>query len=337
MRPFAYTRADDIASAVRSVQPVPGHAPTDAPGQFIVGGTTILDLMKLGVMAPETLVDLNGLARDHGAIEATHDGLRLGGLVKMSAAAEHNAVRRDYPVIADSLRLAASAQLRNMASLAGNILQRTRCSYFRDVRWTACNKRNPGSGCAAIGGNTRKHAVLGASDACIATYPGDFAQALVALGASVETMGIGGGRSIAIEQLHRGPEHPEIETVLRPGEIITAFVVPAGRWTRRSTFVKVRDRQSYEFPLASAAVALELDGDRVSEARIALGGVAYRPWRATAAEAALRGRRLDTTSATEAARAAFADARQRGDNRYKIELGQRTLVRALLQAKAMDV
>lgn len=295
----------------------------------------MLDLMKLDTMTPEALVDINGLERRFGGMDTGPSGLHLGALARMAAAAEHPLIQRDYPVIAQSLQLAASAQLRNMASLAGNVLQRTRCMYFRESDWKACNKRNPGSGCAALDGNNRKHAILGVGAQCIASYPGDFAQALVALGATVETIGVGGPRSFPFEQLHRGPEQPDIETILSPGELITGFLVPAGPWTRRSLYLKIRDRQSYEFGVATAAVALDLDGGLVKEARVALGGVAYRPWRAHAAEDSLRGRALDETTAAEAARAAFVDAHPREQNRYKVELGQRTLVRALLEAKAL--
>jgi xanthine dehydrogenase YagS FAD-binding subunit len=339
MRPFAYSRADDVRAAVGAATGIPGHRtpPTSAPVQFIAGGTTMLDLMKLDVMRPKALVDINGLAAEHGSISADRDGLRLGAFVHMAAAAEHPDVMRDYPVIAESLKLAASAQLRNMATLGGNVLQRTRCSYFRDTAWNACNKRAPGSGCAALEGINRRHALLGVSDKCIATYPGDLALALVALDVAVETIGPGGRRTLPFARLHTGSDMPEIETVLVPGEIITAFVVPAGAWTRRSTYVKVRDRQSYQFAVTSAAAALDMDGDTVREARIALGGVAYRPWRAHAAEAVLKGQRLDTSLAKSAARAAFADAQPREHNRFKIALGQHTIERALLQAQAMAV
>jgi xanthine dehydrogenase YagS FAD-binding subunit len=255
----------------------------------------------------------------------------------MSHAADDPIIKRDYPVIAQTLQLAAAAQLRNMASLGGNVLQRTRCQYFRETSWKACNKRDPGSGCAALDGLNRKHAILGVSNKCIAEYPGDFAQALVALGASVETQSPAGARTIPFEQLHCGSDVPEVETVLSPGELITGFVVPAGPWTRRSGYLKVRDRQSYAFALTSAAVALDMDGDTVREARIGLGGVAYRPWRALEAEAALRGKRLDEVNATAAARAAFGSAKTREHNAYKVELGQRTLVRALMQVGQMEV
>jgi xanthine dehydrogenase YagS FAD-binding subunit len=332
MRPFDYVRVDDAETASRTA--ATGSA--IATQQFIAGGTTVLDLMKLDVWAPGTLIDINGLAGQHSAITAGPHGLRLGALVRMADAAESAVVLRDYPVIAQSLKFAASQQLRTMATLGGNVLQKTRCGYFRDIRWTACNKRTPGSGCAAIEGNNRQHAVLGVGDQCIATYPGDFAQALVALDAVVETVRDGRPRTLPFAELHRGPEQPELETTLAPAEVITGFTVPAGPWTHRSLYLKVRDRQSYEFAVASAAVALDLDGDRVRTARIGLGGVAYRPWRATEAEALLEGRQLNEDTAATAARAAFADARTSGDNAYKTELGRRTLVRALLQAQELS-
>jgi xanthine dehydrogenase YagS FAD-binding subunit len=332
MRPFDYVRVDDAETASRTA--ATGSA--IATQQFIAGGTTVLDLMKLDVWAPGTLIDINGLAGQHSAITAGPHGLRLGALVRMADAAESADVLRDYPVIAQSLKLAASQQLRTMATLGGNVLQKTRCGYFRDIRWTACNKRTPGSGCAAIEGNNRQHAVLGVGNQCIATYPGDFAQALVALDAVVETVRDGRPRTLPFAELHRGPEQPELETTLAPAEVITGFTVPAGPWTHRSLYLKVRDRQSYEFAIASAAVALDLDGDRVRTARIGLGGVAYRPWRATEAEALLEGRQLNEDTAATAARAAFADARTSGDNAYKTELGRRTLVRALLQAQELS-
>jgi xanthine dehydrogenase YagS FAD-binding subunit len=337
MRPFAYHRAPDAASAVRLAARSTTEPPTRAPAQFLAGGTNIVDYMRLGVTEPEVLVDLNGLAAQHGRIEAGPQGLRLGALARMAEVADHPAVRSDYPMIADALVLAASPQIRNMGAIGGNVLQRTRCEYFRDVGWKACNKRAPGSGCAAIGGVNRKHAVLGVSDHCIAAYAGDLGQALVALGATVEILGLHGPRRLLFEALHLPPgDTPHIETVLRPGELITGFVVPAGPWTRRSLYLKIRDRQSFEFALASAAVALDLDGETVREARIALGGVSSRPWRAKEAEAALKGQTLTPDTAKEAARAAFASAVTHGANEFKPELGRRTLVRALMQAKAME-
>jgi xanthine dehydrogenase YagS FAD-binding subunit len=342
VRPFTYHRAGDVAEAVRAAAMLNGDAPgapTEARAQFIGGGTLLLDLMKLDTMRPELLVDINDLQRSHGGIEARADGLRLGALVRMSAAEEHPAIVRDYPVLAQALQKAASAQLRNMASLGGNVLQRTRCEYFRDPSFAACNKRAPGTGCAALDGVNRKHAVLGVGEACIAEYPGDFAPAMVALGAIVETVAPGGPRRFPLEDLHRGPEAPNVETVLAPGELITGFVVPAGPWTRRSLYLKVRDRESYAFGLATAAVALDLRaGDGVvEEARIGLGGVAYRPWRAREAEAALKGKVLTEAAAAAAAEAAFAGARTRSGNAFKPDLGRRTLVRALMQAAGLEI
>jgi xanthine dehydrogenase YagS FAD-binding subunit len=331
MRPFQFDAVSDPAAATEAAR---GHN-----AAYLAGGTTLIDLMKLDVMRPERVVDINGLARGHGAVVAGANGLLLGAMVRMADAAEHPAIKRDYPVIADALALAASPQLRNMASLGGNVLQRTRCMYFRDTSWPACNKRNPGSGCAALDGVNRKHAVLGISEHCIATYPGDFAQALIALDATVEIARPGGGtRTIRFEALHRAPDDtPQRETNLEPGELITGFFVPAGAWTRRSLYLKIRDRESYEFALAAAAVALDLDGDTVRTARIALGGVATKPWRAREAEAALTGKPLTEANAAQAADLAFAGAAPRADNRYKVELGRRTLVRALLQAATMKV
>jgi len=328
MRPFTYQRADTLAAV---------HAATE-DSQFLAGGTTLLDLMKLGVMRPAHLIDINELKATYGGIEVWPHGLRLGALAHMAEAAAHPDIRRDYPVIAQSLELAASAQLRNMATLGGNVLQRTRCSYFRDPSWQACNKRVPGSGCAALEGVNRKHAVLGGSDHCIATYPGDFAQALTALDATVELAGPRGKRTLRIDELHRLPERaPHIETLLAPGELVTGFVVPSGPWTRRSLYLKIRDRESYEFALASAAVALHIEDGIVRTARIALGGIATKPWRATAAEAALTGKPLTEQAAESAAREALKDARPRRGNDYKVELGQRTLVRAILHAATMSI
>jgi xanthine dehydrogenase YagS FAD-binding subunit len=332
MRPFSYQRIETPDAVLRD-------APLAAGDSFIAGGTTLLDLMKLDVMRPQRVVDINPLlgTRAFGGIEVTDTGLRLGALARMSAAAEHPAVRENYPVIAEALELAASQQLRNMATLGGNVLQRTRCPYFRDTSWTACNKRTPGSGCAARNGFNRMHAVLGTSQHCIATYPGDFAQALIALDAEVHVLGPKGARTLPFSALHTRPgDRPDVETTLAPDELIQAFVVPAGPWTRRSTYLKVRDRESYEFALASAAVALHLEGEAVREARIALGGVATVPWRAREAEGRLVGRVLDEPAASEAADAAFAAAEVREHNAYKVPLGKATLVRALLQAKAME-
>ncbi|QYE35117.1 xanthine dehydrogenase family protein subunit M [Polymorphobacter sp. PAMC 29334] len=338
MRPFMYSLATDAPEAVRQAT-VPADAHVRAPVQLMGGGTTLLDLMKLDVMRPDAVIDITPLATArYGNIEASATELRLGALVRMSDAAEDHAVVTDYPVIAQSLGLAASQQLRNMARLGGNALQRTRCSYFRDPSYEQCNKRNPGSGCAAIDGFNRLHAVLGTSEHCIASYPGDFAQALIALDATVEVLGAGGARSIRFADLHRLPgSTPHIETSLAPGEMITAYVVPAGPWTRRSAYIKVRDRESYAFALASVAVALDMDGTMVRSARIALGGVATVPWRAAEAEALLAGKPLDEAAAHKAADAAFAGAKTHEHNAYKVPLGKATLVRALLTTQAMEL
>jgi xanthine dehydrogenase YagS FAD-binding subunit len=336
MRPFAYERTNDLVQAAHAGFQT-GAGQTDADTQFLAGGTTLIDLMKLDVLTPRRVVDLNPLTAQHSAIEVTASGLRLGAMARMSAVADTPDVARDYPVIAQSLDLAASAQIRNMASLGGNVLQRTRCPYYRDPSWTACNKRHPGSGCSALEGVNVNHAVLGTDKSCISQYPGDFAVALVALGAQVELLGPDGPRVIAFDTLHRGPEgKPHIETTLKPGELITAFQVPAGAWTRRSLYLKIRNRQSYEFAISSAAVALDLDGGVVRAARIGLGGMAYRPWRSKEAEAVLTGKPLTEANAEAAARAALAGAVTHGGNAYKPELARRTLVRALLQTAAME-
>jgi xanthine dehydrogenase YagS FAD-binding subunit len=332
MRPFEYHRASNIAEATRLTTKAPEET------AFLAGGTTVVDLAKLEVLQPKAVVDITPLQNELGSIACDERGLQLGSLVKMSAAARHPAIVHDYPVIAQSLRLAASAQIRNMATLGGNVLQRTRCVYFRDVSWIACNKREPGSGCAAIDGVNRRHAILGVSDDCIAAYAGDFAHALVALDASVELQGPSGKRTIPLESLHREPgSTPHVETTLEPGELITRFFVPAGSWTRRSVFVKIRDRDSYEFALASAAVAIDLEGGLVRDVRIGLGGVSARPWRSREAEDVLRGGLLDEGLAGKAAHAAFARAKTHRGNDYKAELGRRTLVRALLEAATLEL
>jgi xanthine dehydrogenase YagS FAD-binding subunit len=331
MQPFVYERADTIEAATRAAS----SRAVDA--QFIAGGTTLVDLMRLDVMRPDRVIDINPLRGGFNQIEVTAQGLRLGAMVRMAAAAQHPHIVAEYPVIVEALNLAASQQIRNMASLGGNLLQRTRCDYFREASF-ACNKRAPGSGCAALDGINRQHAVLGTSDHCIASYPGDLAQALIALDAVIEVTGPEGRRMLPLADLHRLPgDTPHLETNLRPGEMITLISVPAGIWTRRSRYVKIRDRDSYAFALASAAVAIDLDGETVRQARIALGGVAAKPWRAREAEAALAGKTLDEASATNAAELAFADAHPREHNGFKVALGKATLVRALLETRDMKV
>jgi xanthine dehydrogenase YagS FAD-binding subunit len=337
MRPFVYQRAANAASAVQALATTGvGNIPlTEAAIQPLAGGTTLIDLMKLDVMRPSTLVDINPLAAAWSAVSLDGGNLRLGALARMSDVAANPDVQRHYPIIADALRLAASQQLRNMATLGGNVLQRTRCSYFRDVSYGNCNKRSPGSGCAALEGFNRTHAVLGTSEQCIATYPGDFAQALIALDATVEITSRSGVRSIPFSQLHKPPGNsPQIETTLAPGELISGFSIP-GRWPR-SVYLKARDRQSYEFALASAAVALEVQDGIVRDARVALGGVATIPWRAREAEVLIKEQKFDEGLAQRAAELAFAGARGRTHNAFKVALGKRVVARALHQAAAME-
>jgi xanthine dehydrogenase YagS FAD-binding subunit len=330
MRPFDYLIARDVQEAVGLLFD---------KAEYLAGGTTLLDLMKLDVMRPRRIVDINALRRTHdaGCIDVNGQGLRLGALVRMSDAAEHLEIKRNYPVLSQSLLSAASSQLRNMATLAGNLLQRTRCPYFRDTSYAACNKRIPGSGCAAIDGYNRQHAILGVSGDCIAAYPGDFAQALIVLDASISVLGRNGARSVPIAEFHKRPEAtPHIETSLAPGELITAILVPWGAFTKRSLYLKLRDRESYEFALASAAVALEISDGLVQQVRIALGGVATVPWRAREAEAVLTGRVLGEAAAREAAEVAFAQARPRAHNGFKVALGKVTLLRALMEAAKLE-
>lgn len=338
MRPFVYQRANDAASAAQALSAaISDNAPlTQSGSQPLAGGTTLLDLMKLDVMRPDLVIDINPLARQWSAIAVEDGKLRLGAMARMSDVAANPAIQRDYPLIADSLKLAASPQLRNMATLGGNVLQRTRCSYFRDVSYDNCNKRNPGSGCAALDGFNRTHAVLGASDACIATYPGDFAQAMIALDATVEILGRSGARTIPFSELHKPPaKSPQIETTLSQGDLISGFTID-GRWPR-SLYLKARDRESYEFALASAAIALDVKDGVIGDARVALGGVATIPWRAREAEALLKGQKFDDTLAARAAEAAFTGAAGRKHNAFKIALGKRVVARALHQAAAMEV
>src|SRR5665213_1065675 len=338
MRPFTYQRATDASSAIQALAAAASanNALTEASSQPLAGGTTLIDLMKLDVMRPNMVVDINPLAAAWSTISLDGGNLRLGALARMSDVAAKPEIQQHYPVIADALKLAASPQLRNMASLGGNVLQRTRCTYFRDVSYANCNKRNPGSGCAALEGFNRTHAVLGTSEQCIATYPGDFAQALIALDSTVEITGKSGVRSIPFAQLHKPPgDTPGIETVLSPGELISGFTIP-GRWPR-SVYLKARDRQSYEFALASAAIALDVEDGVVRDARVALGGVATLPWRAREAEALIKGQKLDDSLVQRVAEAAFADASGRKHNTFKIALGKRVVARALHQAATMEI
>ena len=321
MTPFTYARAGSVEEACR-LAAVPGS-------MILAGGTTIVDLMRLEVMNPERIVDIGHLA-ELRSFDTSGPVLRFGALARMADVAADPTLNRDYPALAESLNLAASAQIRHAATLGGNLLQRTRCPYFRDGV-SACNKRRPGSGCSAIEGVNRDLAVLGTSDRCVASYPGDWGAALAAFDAEVEVRsGGGGGRTIPFAAFHLASgESPETETALRPGEVVTAILVRATPLGRRSTYLKVRDRQSYAFALASAAVALDMDGDTVREARVALGGVASKPWRALAAERALAGQRLDEPTLRRAGEAAFAGARPLSGNGFKIELGIRTVGEAV--------
>jgi xanthine dehydrogenase YagS FAD-binding subunit len=332
MRPFDYSAASDVAEATRLVASSPST-------RFIAGGTTLVDLMKLGVETPNRLVDINHLGARHAYMNEVaplpDGGLRVGALVRNSDVAWNTVVKERYPVLSEALLAGASGQIRNMASVGGNLMQRTRCYYFRDTAMP-CNKRTPGSGCSAIDGHNRILAVLGTSSHCIATSPGDMPVALVALDAVVRVSGPQGERTIPLVDFYLLPEkHPERETVLRQGEMITAVDVPALPWGRRSHYRKVRDRASYAFALASAAVALDLDGGRVRGARVALGGVGTRPWRSRDAELALVGQPATPAAFRAAAEVALRGAQPYSENGFKIELAKRTMVRALTTVAAM--
>ena len=295
------------------------------PGAFLAGGTTLVDLMKLDVLTPHRVLDINDLPLR--GIDTT-DGLRFGALERMSDVAAHPGV---YPAISRALLLSASQQLRNMASIGGNLMQRTRCTYFRDVAMP-CNRRDPGSGCSAITGVNRMHAILGTSEACVATHASDVAVALVALDAEVVLTSAAGTRVVPLAEFYRQPgETPEVEHDLRPGELITEVRVPRLDWAANSTYVKVRDRQSYEFALTSAAVALDVRDSRIVDARVAAGGVGTVPWRLTAVEEALRGKPVTEQSFEEAAAVAAEGAKPLAHNAFKVSLLKRTVVRALLE------
>src|ERR671938_700379 len=325
MHPFTHERPRDLAASLASGAQA---GRTDAPVKYIAGGTDMVQLLQEYVRRPERLVSLAGLLDRR--IEAGPPGLRLGAAATMAEVAAHPAVVQQFPVIAEALLNSASPQVRNQATMGGNLLQRTRCPYFRDVGYSACNKRAPGSGCAAIGGQNRWHAVLGTSEHCIATHASDLAVALVALDAAVEISGLGGQRTVPLVDFHRLPEStPHLETVLEPGEVIAAITVPASPVARRSHYLNVRDRASFEFALVSAAVALEMDGDRIRQARVALGGVGTKPWRVPQVEAALAGASLDPTVLRAAAALAAQGAQGRGHNDFKIALMQRAIVRAV--------
>ncbi|HEX3774015.1 MAG TPA: xanthine dehydrogenase family protein subunit M [Polyangiaceae bacterium] len=300
--------------------------------RFIAGGTTLVDLLRLDVEAPDLLVDLTALPL--GTLEVTPNGLEIGALVRNTELAVHPAVLADFPVLSQALLSGASPQLRNMATLGGNLLQRTRCSYFRDVAVGACNKRNPGSGCAAINGYSRMHAIVGVSEQCIAAHPSDMCVALLALDAVVHTQGPSGPRAIAIADFHTpAGAAPQLESVLKQGELVIGVTVPKSKFAGHSAYVKARDRASYAFALASAAVGLELDGAKIVQARVALGGVGSKPWRCPEVERALLGQAATRAAFQSAASLALGDAKTTRDNQFKVELARRVIVRALEKAR----
>jgi xanthine dehydrogenase YagS FAD-binding subunit len=327
MMPFAFVRAVNNESAI--------HEASTKGSKFIAGATNLLDLMKLDIEKPDKVVDINRLSL-HKIETLPNGNLLVGALVKNSELAYHPEIIKRYPLISEAILSGASPQLRNMASTGGNILQRTRCYYFYDISFP-CNKRNPGSGCPAISGYNRIHAILGTSDHCIATHPSDMCVALMAMEVLIHTQGPKGNRRILFSEFYRLPGNtPHIENVLQPGELITAVEIPRLNFAVRSCYLKVRDRASYEFALASAAVALDLQGGTIRQSRIALGGIGTKPWRSTAAEKTLSGAQVNKDVFRKAAEAALADAKPQKHNVFKIELAKRTLVRALTTASEIS-
>jgi xanthine dehydrogenase YagS FAD-binding subunit len=321
---FQYSRANDVVDAVRQIG-------ADPAAKFIAGGTNLLDLMKEDVERPTRLIDITRLPLK-SVEETAGGGVRIGALVPNSDLAYHPLIEQRYPVVSSAIRAGASQQLRNMASTGGNLLQRTRCAYFYDTV-TPCNKRVPGSGCSAIGGINRGHAILGMSEACIAAHPSDMCVALAALEATVHVAGPTGERAIAIADFHRLPgDTPQRDTNLDRDEIITAIELPAQGFPQNYTYLKIRDRLSYAFALVSVAVGLEMDGRTIRQARFALGGVAHKPWRDSAAEAALNGHAASPETFRRAADLLLRDAKGLAHNTFKIELARRATVRALTQA-----
>ncbi|UVK37768.1 xanthine dehydrogenase family protein subunit M [Mesorhizobium sp. AR10] len=322
MRDFSYLRAGSV-DAARQAAALPG-------AMLLAGGTTLVDLAKCGVAEPETIVDITHL-RGLDVITVDERSATIGALAKMSSIADHADIKSRFPAVSEALWQAASPQIRNMATIGGNLMQRTRCPYFRDPEnFPACNKRSPGSGCSAIGGVTRGHAVLGTSEACIAMYPGDLAVALVAFGATIHL----GDRQMAVDDFFLLPgTTPGREHAIQPGEVITAVSIPASAAAARSTYLKVRDRQSYEFAAASAAVGIEFDADgrTIRDLRVALGGVATKPWRARAVEDALKGKVLEANTVRRASLLAVEGAVDHGANHYKIELAPRVVARAIIK------
>jgi xanthine dehydrogenase YagS FAD-binding subunit len=327
MKPFAYTRVSDVASAAAVLA-------RDSGARLIAGGTNLIDLMKEDVERPTHLVDITRVGLN--TIEDSGTGLRLGALCTNAETAYHPEVQKRYPVLAKAILAGASAQLRNMATNGGNLLQRTRCYYFYDVG-TPCNKREPGSGCGALNGVNRIHAILGTSEYCIATHPSDMCVALAALEAVVHVESVNGKRAVPFRDFHRLPgDKPQIDNTLERDEIVTAIDLPPQGFPEHYAYLKIRDRTSYAFALVSVAAALEMDGDTILDARIALGGVAHKPWRKPDAEALLAGRSATPDNFTKVADAYLEDAHGRGHNTFKIELARRAIVRALTQAVTMD-
>jgi xanthine dehydrogenase YagS FAD-binding subunit len=326
MNRFAYTRAQSVADAVRVVG-------ADATARFIAGGTNLVDLMKYNVERPTHLVDITRLPLREIS-DTTDGGLRIGALMSNTELAYDERIAARYPLLASAILAGASPQLRNVASTGGNLLQRTRCYYFYDVA-TPCNKREPGSGCPAMTGLNRIHAILGASEHCIATHPSDMCVALAALDATVHVTGPDGERSIPFAEFHRLPgDRPELDNTLRHGEMITAVELPGLDFATHYTYLKLRDRTSYAFALVSVAAALQMDGDRIAAARIALGGVAHKPWRDRDAEALLENQAADDDAFIKVADKILSTARGRAHNTFKIELARRGIMRALRQAAA---
>ena len=323
---FHYARATDVADAVRQIT-------ADPRAKFIAGGTNLIDLTKEDVERPSRLIDISRLPLK-SVEETANGGLRIGALVPNSDLAYHPLIAQRYPVLASAILAGASPQLRNMASTGGNLLQRTRCYYFYDIA-TPCNKREPGSGCSAIAGLNRTHAILGASEDCIATHPSDMCVALAVLDATVHVAGPAGARAIAFADFHRLPGNtPQRDTNLQPNEIVTAVELPARGFAAHYSYLKIRDRLSYAFALVSVATGLELEGDTIKEARLALGGVAHKPWRDPSAEAALRGQAANQPNFTRAADLMLRDAKGFEHNAFKIDLARRAILRALTQAAA---
>ncbi len=325
MHPFEYQRAEDPDAAIRAL----GHSPN---AKLIAGGTNLVDLMKQNVETPSHLIDVNRLQLTQ-IEELPNGGLRLGALARNSDTADHPLVRTRYPMLVQAILSGASPQLRNLATNGGNLLQRTRCYYFYDPAFAECNKRNPGSGCGAIHGFNRIHAILGASPECIATQPSDMCVALSALDATVRVSGPQGDRAIAFSEFHRLPGNtPQLDTNLQPDELILSIDLPPSPYAAHSAYIKVRDRASYAFALVSAAAALELDGKTIRSARLALGGVAHKPWRSQPAEQVLVGKPLGEEAYRAAAEQALQGAQPHQHNAFKIELAKQTIVRAFTVA-----